>query len=420
MEIGNRIRFYRVQQSMTQEELAKGIISVSYLSKIENQQTSASLEVLDMLCEKLGIKLIEEEEATLSKDLFDWYYMILQKNRAEAADMHTKLSGIIPSTNDSTAFIYFVLFELRYFILLQQMDKANEQLAKINEFKDIFDSKMSYYYFKFLALYNYIRNKYSVALDTYKKAEMILNKNIHFEKWEEADLYYSIGLTCSQLGKVPSALNYGRLALSIYQSLYNFRRCAECQILLGICYLRTEEYQLSEESYILAERVADSLNDRQLKGVIHHNLGYLYSIQENHAKAIEAYETCLPYKAEHPPSKLSTIFGLIREYYKSGDFENCRKWITEGFSILENAPEKNDFHLHFKIYDYLIDGPSAEFERFMDKEAFPYFQEKENFQSVIEYSEILGKYYEERNKYKLSSLYYLNAVKALKKHSYKY
>ncbi|UOK59254.1 helix-turn-helix domain-containing protein [Bacillus sp. OVS6] len=79
MEIGSRIRFYRIQQNKTQEELSRGIISTSYLSKIENNQTTASIEVLDYLCNRLDINLIEEEEIPLMKSLFDWYHDIVHR-----------------------------------------------------------------------------------------------------------------------------------------------------------------------------------------------------------------------------------------------------------------------------------------------------------------------------------------------------
>lgn len=40
MDIGSKIKIFRIQKNLKQEDLAKGIISVSYLSKIENNLTS--------------------------------------------------------------------------------------------------------------------------------------------------------------------------------------------------------------------------------------------------------------------------------------------------------------------------------------------------------------------------------------------
>ncbi len=47
---------------MTQEELSEGIVSLSYLSKIENQKTNASPEILQLLCDRLGIEISEDTD----------------------------------------------------------------------------------------------------------------------------------------------------------------------------------------------------------------------------------------------------------------------------------------------------------------------------------------------------------------------
>ncbi|MBE4909479.1 helix-turn-helix transcriptional regulator [Bacillus luteolus] len=420
MDIGNRLRFYRIQQNMTQEDLASGIISISYLSKIENNQTSASVEVLEMLCKRLGIKLIEENEYSLLKDLHDWYYQIINRNKEEVARRYEKYVDVIQSTNDSSAYIHFVLFELRYFLLQRDLEKAEEQLNKINLFKDIFDDQMDYFYSKFVGLYHYMKNRFSTAKDFYKLAERILNKSIHIERWEEADLYYSIGLTYSQLGKMSLSNNYTHLALAIYQSRYDLKRSAECHVLLGICYLRTEEYELSEENYLLANKVAESMNDSNLRGIIYHNLGYLYSLQGKHHQAIAEYQKSLKHKLDgNIDGKLISIHGIITEYYSLGEYNSCESWLQEARKLQEEN-EYRDYNVHFEIYNYLINNPSEEFEKYMQDVALPLFEKRENLQYLIKYSEILGAYFETKFKYKSANRYYTKAIKALKKQNYIY
>ncbi|MDF0728464.1 helix-turn-helix transcriptional regulator [Cytobacillus sp. S13-E01] len=420
MEIGNRLRFYRIQQNMTQEELASGIISISYLSKIENNQTSASVEVLEMLCKRLGIQLIEESEYSLLKELHDWYFTIVSRNKEEADSRYEKYVNVVQSTNDSTAYIHFVLFELRYFLLQRDLEKAELQLNKINTFKDIFDDQMNYFYSKFFGLYNYMKNKFTTAKDYYKLAERILNKSINIEKWEEADLYYSIGLTYSQLGKMALSNSYTHLALAIYQSRYDLKRSAECHVLLGICYLRTEEYELSEENYLLANKVVESMNDSNLRGIIYHNLGYLYSIQKRPNEAVKKYEKSLSYKLEsNIEGKLVSIHGIITEYYSIEEYGFCKIWLLEAKRLQEEYGFK-EYNVHFEIYNFLINDPSEEFEKFMQDIALPYFQTKENMQYLIKYSEILGNYFEKKFKYKQANRYYNITIKALRKLNYIY
>lgn len=55
-QIGKRLKYSRINLGMTQEKLAKGIISVSYLSKIENGKVEPTEEIIDLLTERLGLE----------------------------------------------------------------------------------------------------------------------------------------------------------------------------------------------------------------------------------------------------------------------------------------------------------------------------------------------------------------------------
>src|SRR5699024_11309844 len=87
MEIGALIKMTRINKGMTQEELAEGIASMSYLSKIENEHATASSEVINMLCTRLGIQLDKRNDETIDETLQTWYGMLFEgtdkENRSE-------------------------------------------------------------------------------------------------------------------------------------------------------------------------------------------------------------------------------------------------------------------------------------------------------------------------------------------------
>src|SRR5690606_10847656 len=332
MEIGSRIRFFRIQKNMTQEELAQEIISISYLSKIENNQTSASIEVLELLCNRLGIKLIESEEYAQLKELHDWYQMMVTRKRESAIQFYESYE--CTNTHDSRVAIFFVLFELKYFIFTKQLDKVEAQMKKIELYKDIFDIRMNYFYEKFAGQYFYLKSQFSVAMEHFKEAEEILTSSVHFESWETADLYYYIGLNDNRMGKLALSIVNIQKALAIYQSLYDLKRSAECQILLGISYEKINEFEMAEKNYMLATKVAEGIKDSSLLGLIYHNQGVLYSKLGKSDHAIEQFLNSLQLKADHMViGRLRSIHGLIDEYYKNEDYEQCQKWLERGLDI---------------------------------------------------------------------------------------
>ncbi|WP_453990385.1 helix-turn-helix domain-containing protein [Bacillus nitroreducens] len=416
MEIGSRIRFFRIQKNMTQEELAQEIISISYLSKIENNQTSASIEVLELLCNRLGIKLIESEEYAQLKELHDWYQMMVTRKRESAIQFYESYE--CTNTNDSRVAIFFVLFELKYFIFTNQLDKVEAQMKKIELYKDIFDIRMNYFYEKFAGQYFYLKSQFSVAMEHFKEAEEILTSSVHFESWETADLYYYIGLNDNRMGKLALSIVNIQKALAIYQSLYDLKRSAECQILLGISYEKINEFEMAEKNYMLATKVAEGIKDSSLLGLIYHNQGVLYSKLGKSDHAIEQFLNSLQHKADHMViGRLRSIHGLIDEYYKNEDYEQCQKWLETGLDIIENHQDVPEFRIHFTYYDYLL-NQSDNLPRFIEKEVLPFFEGIEHHLQYAYYAEELGKLYQEKNKYKLASYYFSKAISSLKKHSH--
>ena len=401
---------------MTQEELAQEIISISYLSKIENNQTSASIEVLELLCNRLGIKLIESEEYEQLKELYDWYHLMVARKREQAITFYESYE--CKNTNDSRVAIFFVLFELRYFIFLKQLSKAEEQIKKIELYKDIFDIRMNYFYEKIVGQFYYFKSKFSVAMEHFKIAEEILTSSVHFEGWETADLYYYKGLNNNRMGKLSLSIVYIQKALAIYQSLYDLKRSAECQILLGICYEKIDEFEMAEENYMLATKLAEGINDQSLLGLIYHNQGVLNSKLGKSNEAIAQFLSSLENKEEDMViGRLRSIHGLIEEYYKIQDYDSCRNWLIDGFTMLEEHQDLPDFKIHFIYYDYLLQK-SENLSKFIEKDALPYFEGIGHHLLVAYYAEKLGKIYQENHKYKLASYYFSKAFSALKEHSH--
>lgn len=419
MKLGDRIRFFRVQQNMTQEELANGIISVSYLSKIENNQNSPSEEVANMLCERLGIHLLEDKQTHLLVELMDWYRLMIggSKSREEVESLYTALKQKVNQSKHSNVLLHFMVFEFRYLIRLLDLDQAEKVLDKIYEIDDLFTEQLDYYLKKFKGLYYYVKQEYSEAFEYYQRAEDLFKRNV-FEKLEEADLYYSLGLTSAKLSKNSLCIRYTTHAISIYQALYHYQRSAECQIMLAISYTDNHELEKAEECLLLANTIVDTFNDSKLKtylkGSIHHNLGYVFSNGEKLEDSIYHYNKSIEYKEQYNDKKtLSSIRSLIEAYKKTGDDYSALQWVKKGLEKLEQ--QDIEYSYHFKTWEYILTEQTPAFEEFLKKKVIPYFIEIEDHEYVAEYAEILSTYYEEHRKYKQANEYLKLSIRALKK-----
>ncbi|QFT88127.1 Transcriptional activator NprA [Bacillus sp. THAF10] len=418
MDIGSKIKFFRIQKNLKQEDLAKGIISVSYLSKIENNLTSPSEEVLQLLCKRLDVSLAEQQDENIFEELLSWYKSMMSSRGEKVHTLYEEFSNKIQSA-DTKTYMYFVLFELRYYLYMKNLSHSKKLIEKLQQFMDVFDVPMHYYFQKFYSIFEYNHNNFNESLVHLKKAEQLLHRNPIIDKFEEADLFYLFGLTYSQTMKVPLSITYTTKALQAFQSIYDFKRSAECQVLLGISYRRIGEYDRSEESYILAQKLSESLGNSYLQELIYHNLGKLYAMQNQQTEAIREYEKSYDLsKNEISLRNVNSVYCILLEYDKMGNQLQCKKWLQIGKDLLKYHQDDIEYHLYFTFHECILLGEYDRFDEIFQEKGLPYFQDKGIQEPIIIYSEILAQYFESTYKYKKASYYYSMCYRELKKQTF--
>ncbi|AST90338.1 MULTISPECIES: helix-turn-helix transcriptional regulator [Sutcliffiella] len=414
MDVGSKIKFFRLRRNFTQEELAQGIISVSYLSKIENNITTPSLEVLKLLSERLEVDLFEQENESLLQQMFNWYYSVRDGNAEQSRILFQKLEPLI-TTQSLKTYIYFSLFKARYFILLRKFDEVELELSNLEQYQATFDLKMTYFYYKFQSIIFYIKNNFHDSIEKLKEAEKALHHSTDLDQTEKADIYYLLGLAYSQLMRVPISIIYTKESLLIYQSTYNYTRSAECQILLGISYRRIGEYDKAEESYILAWKIAELSNNQVLQATICHNLGKLFSDQKQHEKALVQFQKSYKLKENVSVlSKLNTIFSIVDEYYQLGDLEHSFNWLELGRTLLEEKEEYKKYSISFHLMNYLLTKEYEQLDTYFLEIALPYYRKHHMKELILKFSERLALHFEQCFKYKKASYYYSLCYKEIK------
>lgn len=110
MEVGSKIRYYRMNKKMTQEELATGIISVSYLSKIENNQVATSMDIIDLLCEKLEISPELPVDSDIPDLCIDFFRKLLDRTLDDTKALYSELE---PDIESISHYGYLRMFEIQ-------------------------------------------------------------------------------------------------------------------------------------------------------------------------------------------------------------------------------------------------------------------------------------------------------------------
>ncbi|HLQ71316.1 MAG TPA: helix-turn-helix domain-containing protein [Bacillota bacterium] len=418
MEIGPYIKLNRIKQEMTQHDLAEGIVSLSYLSKIENGKAEASPNVMSLLCTRLGIELNNEVDNmnAINEKCQAWYELLYEVNdKDEIIRKYKELEALLGDAQ-SDSLIMFEIHKIRYFLILGQIDHALAQINELENISSTFDSLHQFYWYKFKGNYNTVHGDFSQAMRKYKQAEDKLNQ-LDLEEGEVADLQYTIAVTHSKLRNTLEAIDYANKALDIFRMKYNFIRCAECHIILGISYRRIRMYDKSIKNHNLAKHLGELDNNKQIIQLANHNLGYLHSANGDQEDAIHFYEEVADDEKIEVSVKLPAISSLIKEYYTIGNMEKASEMIERGLVLLEEHNYDDSYNVFSYIiftYKHALNNDYDKFEKLVIKEFIPYLKKHKDFANLAVYTTMLGNHYESMHRYKDAVSIYKEANKAYK------
>ncbi|RKQ34624.1 helix-turn-helix domain-containing protein [Oceanobacillus halophilus] len=409
IEIGSFIKLQRTKQDMTLGDLADGIVSVSYLSKIENLKTQASPEIIQLLCNRLGIQVDNSEEQAIKEKCKEWYSMLFKVNDKEKIIATYKEIQEMMDTNLSENLLMFEIHKIRYYLILNQYDKALKKINELSEISDNFDNLQDFYWNKFRGNYYSLANvDYHQAMFYYKKSE---EKIMHIDIGEDeaADLKYIIAVTHSELRNTLESIDYANQALAVFMKQYNFHRCAQCHIVLGISYRRIKMYEKAIKNYNLAKHLAELNNNKQVNQQTTYNLGNLYSTIGESEEAIKYYSEVVEDNEVHLHEKLIAITSLIKEYYKIGNIDKTREMINEAKALLDSVKNSVYYQLYYYIiytYTYKLNGEDDRFKSLVKDKFIPYLRKNKDYGNLVAYSNMLANHFESIGRYKESVKYY--------------
>jgi HTH-type transcriptional regulator, quorum sensing regulator NprR len=412
MHLGEKIRYFRKVKNLSQQELAAGICSIPYLSKIENGVTEPSHEIQQHLAARLEIKLDSMNENTIIPNYVELFHSLYQRDYESAEQKFQTLTATHSQSIDRE--ILHKIFKSIYLLLAK--DKIHEVQLLLDEvayLDGVMNGEKAFYYLLARGQLSFYLNDFEDAFHYFLKAEKQLEED-RFQEWEKGYLFYVIGVTANHLYKNIAALEYIKEALKIFEKNYFFKRCADCRIVLAIINLRTKNFDESSNQLLLAETIANTFNDEVLKGIIYHNLGSIATHKGEAEKAIQLFLQSMNAKEKEPLSaKIMTIHALVKEYNKTDQPEKGLELIDSWFEQVQADPLNRGYELHFLYFKHLFKYGEIDAE-FMINELIPYFEQRNEWVHLADYYPILGKYFENQQKYKQASQYYSLAFEALK------
>ena len=171
MTIGSKIRFHRLKRNLTQEDLSKGIISVSYLSKLENNQVTPSNDIINLLCDRLGVNNLLDTTDHLNKLLEKWNHALLWNKTEDAKSINEVVKKDLDQTDDLIPHLFYKILCFRVQLIKGNLQNALDNMKQIqSNYKELTDA-LKFYYHKYKGNYDYLIKEYDKAIGELKEAE---------------------------------------------------------------------------------------------------------------------------------------------------------------------------------------------------------------------------------------------------------
>ncbi|MEH7012364.1 helix-turn-helix transcriptional regulator [Neobacillus niacini] len=392
---GEIIKFYRQKAGLTQEQLGKGICTLSYVSKIERGQTACSSEIITLLSERLHIDIEKEINRleNIENQLHRWHKAIIMRKLKDVEETYNELKKI-PFIDFSQYAAFYQLLQARYYILKADSEKTYAILQYVEK-----DSPNLPPYEKNLLRHvwgiYYICNCITSKNENHQKAIKIL-REINKDEYGNLEYHYDLALAYHCIDSKIMAYAYAEKALRYFRETNNsiMAITAESMMLLQIgndMHLDLEELAESYQNLIYHSEL---LHAPEKKGMLLNNLGYEYFKRKDYAVAHRFYKDAL-----HLADNSSVIY--INRLY------NCLESSLEGKLLqktvmLKKAQEgifmakklKNRFYqLLFQLLIYRIENKLDLYYNFIEKDALPYFQSNEHTTFINKFAKELYNYY---------------------------
>ncbi|ARI75890.1 helix-turn-helix domain-containing protein [Halobacillus mangrovi] len=406
---GSLIKQHRKLNNMTLEELARGICSVSYLSKIEHNTINASEQIYRLLGERLNIALTDinqEFDETIYLDLINWHEAIQLRDFPLMKEYYEKNKKALEYNRNVELVNLYKVILARHNSKIEDEVVDEETLKELGNIYPNSTKEFQFFYHKVLGVHSLLKLELKEALYHFHKAEVLLGKVPH----NDTEVYFHLALAYSQTHAAVESNYYAHMALDGYLNELDYERIVDTYMIIAINYRALNIFSLAEEYYLKLLKISKYHLRSLEKRRIYHNLGFIYANQERYEEAFDMLDKAFNIHTDEIFFEISTFYLLASTSYYRGNIEDCWNYIEEGE---KKSEERNItfFKYKFFILKNTINKTTHEdqFINQVEHEIIPTLRENNQYGEYRNLLVMLGNIYYEKRMYKKSAMFFKEA-----------
>lgn len=321
-EIGLRIRELRKGKGLTQNELAEGVVTRSYLSQIEKGAVIPSSETLEKLALRLDCKVDEfyktpstnHQQLTDTKKNIYFIESHLELGEiAEAKERTKRVSIDIPGLSKLDLGVYYWEKAVIYEDEGQFEQAYHEYMRSLEHLEEAGNSEKLVRTLNFLGHFHVKREDYSSGFSILNRAFREVLYHYVSGTQKVLNLYY-LGFGHTKIGEFFSAALFLEEAKNYNEKTGLFFKAGDISLLLGVCYKEVSEWQKALDENFRAISFYELQGDQNQIATVYYNIGSSYYEMKEFQQAKEYFEQARQIFAKHRHKKgqyLSEI-GLLK------------------------------------------------------------------------------------------------------------
>jgi HTH-type transcriptional regulator, quorum sensing regulator NprR len=398
MSPGKLIKYHRKREGITQKDLAKGICSISYLSKLENDSIEPNAEVLNLLGGKLNITFDQkqEDDEKNKRQIYSWYNTIKDRNEKKARE---ELRILRAKCERSGSLEINHLFKVFYFCFEITFNRFSSSLKNTYEelkgMQSLFQNEALYYFYKFESLYYFYEGNINLALESLKEGEKVHNRL----DFIDLDLHYNLTIFYRRTYQIHKSTIHAYKLLQEAQIELDYSVITDANLIIVANNIRIGEYDSAEEILLKLKRQTQN-HTPKTNHLIFHNLGYIYFQKNEYEQSIKYLDKALTFMKEQHEN-IGTIYVKALVNYHFNYMQEAKDCIEIGKSVAATYDRKKFIHKFFILEQKLESNLlSDSFIEKMEKEIIPFFKETGEQHELMRHIKLLGDIYYDKRQYK--------------------
>ncbi len=370
--LGNNIRRRRKILGMTQRQLAEGIISVPYLSLIENEKALPGEDILKLLARRLNTDPETLMGIRDAKKAEQFRELVEQARTALNYEEHSSSEKTIQSLRDLASTVadpdMLVQIELLELNLLEHRSTPDQSEKLLEQFEERWKSALDrpavkVPYLRIKGNIQYRKGHFEKALHHYLAAKQHLPEIT--DDIEKGYVYSNLGKTYVLLAHPSMGILYADKALEIMNRHDRLLEVCNLLHLKGTCLCHIGEYN---EAILLFERIIRMCNQFLLCQLFasraYHGMGICHMKRGNYPTAIRLFHQSIRVVS---PNKLPEWeIGVVHQalgytHLNAGNLKKAKRYVKSAMRRLKDRP---NLYAECLVYLGMIHHAEGDLRRF--------------------------------------------------------